>query len=96
MNETAAGRLRIGKGSYTWHFTGQVGVTRASALHIHIDRMDAFADESGVLRRTLQSALPYPWLPPAVLRERFEQLINSRPAFEFLIDFKTPYGAARV
>jgi hypothetical protein len=95
MRESASSRLRIGKGYYKWTF-GQPGDVnmQVSAIHIHIERMDAIEDAEGHLLTIAQSVLPYPWLFPAVLRSEFERLTETDPAFAFLDAFSMPFDPA--
>jgi hypothetical protein len=95
MRESASSRLRIGKGYYKWTFEQQQGDgnMQVAAMHIHIERMDVIDDRYGKILHALQSALPYPWLPPATLLEQFEQLMRGTPGLEFLDIFKTPFQA---
>ena len=94
MRETAAACLRIGKGYYRWDLTpADQGIARASALHIHIERMDPIPDADGRLLEAVQSVLPYPWLLPGTLRRAFEQFMQQSSAFSFLRDFTAPVAA---
>jgi hypothetical protein len=88
MRETAASCLRAGRGYYKWTFGGEP--KRVRAMHIHIDRMEPVDDPDGWLLSAAQSGLPYPWLPPASMRSRFESLIASDPKFAFLRGLRTP------
>jgi hypothetical protein len=88
MRETAASCLRAGRGYYEWTFGGEP--RRVRAMHIHIDRMEPVEDPEGRLLSAAQSGLPYPWLPPASMRSRFDSLIASDPAFAFLRGLRTP------
>jgi hypothetical protein len=88
MRETAASCLRAGRGYYKWTFGGEP--TRVRAMHIHIDRMEPVDDPDGRLLSAAQSGLPYPWLPPASMRSRFDSLIASDSAFAFLRGLRTP------
>ena len=88
MRETAASCLRAGRGYYKWTFGGEP--KRVRAMHIHIDRMEPVDDPDGRLLSAAQSGLPYPWLPPASMRLRFDSLIASDPAFAFLRSLRTP------
>jgi hypothetical protein len=54
--------------------------------------MDIIEDRVGKTLHALQSELPYPWLPPAVLLETFERLMKQAPGFAFLDVFKVPVG----
>jgi hypothetical protein len=91
MRETAVGSLRFGRGCYRWSFgrRGNQGI-RVTAMHIHIDRMDEIQDTGGELLEATQSGLPYPWLPPTVLRSRYEALAQSDRALAFVDAFKLP------
>jgi hypothetical protein len=95
MSETAASRLRIGKGYYRWTFqrTGG-GKLQVIAMHIHIERMDAIDEVVPHLLETAQSVLPYPWLRPATLRSQFQTLVEAGPAYAFLSDFRIPLDPA--
>ena len=88
MRETAASCLRAGRGYYKWTFGGQP--KRVRAMHIHIDRMEPVEDSDGRLLSAAQSGLPYPWLPPAAMRARFDSLIAADPGFAFLSPLRTP------
>ena len=73
MRESASSHLRIGKGYYKWTFEeGGDGNMQVAAMHIHIERMDIIDDRNGRILHALQSSLPYPWLPPTMLLEKFE------------------------
>jgi len=91
MRETEAACLRFGRGYYRWSF-GQRGGEglRVTAMHIHIERMDVIEDAGGELLEATQSGLPYPWLPPSVLRSQYEALAQSDPALAFVEAFKLP------
>jgi hypothetical protein len=91
MQEKANAKLRIGRGCYEWHFAEEAGDKRVCAMSIHIDRMDALVDDTALLRNAIQGRLPYPWLQPAILRERFEALARTASHFNFLADFSTPF-----
>ena len=99
MREASNSALRVGKGYYSWQFESDETKMRVCAMHIHIEKMDSIEDRDGNTLHALQSALPYPWLPPAMLLETFESLMKRAPAFAFLEVFKTPVreqdGAAR-
>lgn len=91
MKEMSGPILRLGKGCYTWHFEWFDQAMRVSAMHIHIDRMDAVEDPGADILDALQSALPYPWLRPAMLRATLEFLMMDRgPRFTLLENFKAP------
>lgn len=91
MRENHTRCLRAGKGCYHWSFQRQTdGTVRVFAMHIHIERMEPVEDEGGELLRIAQSDLPYPWLPEAVLRVRFESLIAADARFAFLEELRTP------
>ena len=95
MRETAAGWLRFGRGYYRWSFGRQDGASvQVTAMHIHIERMDVIEDEDGKLLEAAQSRLPYPWLPPTVLRSCYEALARSDPALAFVDAFKLPLDPA--
>lgn len=91
MSEPVASRLRIGKGYYRWTFQrkGEDGL-QVVAMHIHIERMDVIDEAEGHLLETAQSVLSYPWLSPAMLRSKFQVLVEADPAFAFLSDFRIP------
>jgi hypothetical protein len=94
MRESASSHLRIGKGYYKWTFEERGDVdTQVAAMHIHIETMDIIDDRDGKILHAMQSVLPYPWLPPATLLEKFEQLMQRMPGLEFLDIFKTPFQA---
>jgi hypothetical protein len=88
MRHAATGRMRIGTGHYDWHLE-PLGPDswHATAMHIHIDRMDAVdAAPSQALAR-LQTILPYPWLSRRTMRSAFETVAASDPAYEFLFGY---------
>jgi len=87
MREPAAASLRIGKGYYEWRFAPLALVT---AMHIHIDRMDAIPDPGGNLLSNCQAELPYPWLKPATLQATYKRRAQANPALAFLHDFEQP------
>jgi hypothetical protein len=87
MREPAAASLRIGKGYYQWTFA-KAGCV--SAMHIHIDRMDAIPDADSRLLRAAQAELPYPWLQPATLRSAYRQRADKHRELAFLHEFDTP------
>lgn len=87
MREPAAASLRIGKGYYEWTFAQPARVT---AMHIHIDRMDAIPDAEGTLLVSAQAALPYPWLQPSLLRAAYQRRAEESTALAFLHEFETP------
>jgi len=87
MREPAAATLRIGKGCYRWTFAKEGFV---SAMHIHIERMDAIPDADGRLLRAAQAELPYPWLQPATLRSVYRQRAGDNRELDFLHEFETP------
>jgi len=91
MREVDTGNLRVGRGYYRWTFQveGSAG-KRVSAMHIHIDRMDRIDDPNGQIRQAVQSVLPYPWLPAAILRREMEGLSLRATALAFLRDFALP------
>jgi hypothetical protein len=87
MREPAAATLRIGKGYYQWTFATAGCV---SAMHIHIERMDAIPDADGGLLRAAQAELPYPWLQPATLRSFYRQRADENRELDFLYEFEAP------
>ncbi|MGH8679661.1 MAG: hypothetical protein ACREUQ_15100 [Burkholderiales bacterium] len=92
MKEVSRPILRLGKGYYTWQFELGDRTRRVSAMHIHIERMDAVEDPDEDILHALQSALPYPWLRPATLRAIIEALMDRGPRFTLLENFKAPVG----
>ena len=91
MHEPARARLRIGKGHYEWTFGPEARESmQVTAMHIHVERMDPVDDADGLLLRATQAVLPYPWLPPSVMRSRLATLSQSDPALAFLADFRVP------
>jgi hypothetical protein len=91
MREPAAASLRIGKGYYEWRFAPAAAeATRVTAMHIHIERMDAILDPDGSRLIGAQSALPYPWLQPSTLRSTYRRCAEEDPAFAFLHEFEMP------
>jgi hypothetical protein len=74
MSTKATGQLRVGCGSYDWHFDGAGKVTK---LVINIDVMNILPGaELGAAMRWL-SCLPYPWCSP-------DKAVVSIPASEGL------------
>ncbi len=95
MSEPTRACMRIGKGYYEWSFQPRArGGMQVVTMHIHIERMDAIADADGHLLRTAQSVLPYPWLPPSVMRSQLGTLAETAPALAFLKDFRSPIDPA--
>jgi hypothetical protein len=90
MREMSTSALRLGKGYYRWAFERGESGMRVAAMHIHIERMDIIQDGDGEKREQLHAALPYPWLPPAVLAETFERVSKQNPGLPFLRDFRNP------
>ena len=90
MTQISNTALRVGKGYYRWQFESAEKTLRVCAMHIHIASMDIIDDPAGKTLHVLQSALPYPWLPPATLRETFASLRKRFPLFEFLDKFNVP------
>ncbi len=92
MQEVATGNMRIGNGTYDWHFKQQAdGQLRVCALHISIEKMDVIVNADGTLLGTMQSALPYPWLPPATLHAEFKMLASLEPELEFVDRYKPSF-----
>jgi len=95
MNEPARDCMRIGKGCYEWTFEVQgPGRVQVVAMHIHIERMDPVDDGDGLLLSAVQAVLPYPWLPPNVMRSRLGTLSETDPPLAFLRDFQVPIDPA--
>ena len=92
MRQRSTTALRVGKGYYRWQFESGATGLRVCAMHIHIERMDIIEDRDAQALRVLQSALPYPWLSPATLRETFGGLMRQAPGFAFLDAFREPVG----
>jgi hypothetical protein len=93
MQEVATGNMRIGTGHYDWHFKPDVnGVLKVRALHISIEKMDVIVNADGTLLGTMQSALPYPWLPPATLHAEFQVLASLEPELEFVDGYKSSFA----
>lgn len=90
MRETAASKLRVGRGYYRLSFTGTGEHGRIASLHIHIDRMDVVDDPGAKALSMLQTCLPYPRLAVADLEAGFSQLVANRPALEILRVFAEP------
>jgi hypothetical protein len=91
MREIAAGALRLGKGYYRWQFARSDGGRLAvQAMHIHIERMAAIPDADGAKLMAIQSGLPYPWLTPAALQCRMDELAAASQALELLRPFCQP------
>jgi len=79
MSTKAAGQLRVGCGSYDWHFDGAGKVAR---LVINIDVMKMLpGEELGDAMRWL-SSLPYPWCSPS-------EALRAIPASEGLSEIGT-------
>lgn len=90
MREEETASLRIGRGYYNWQLNQHPEeIWRASEMHIRIDHMMLMADVAGDLLQTLQSFLPYPWLPPRVLDSSFGFIGDSNEAFAFLKEFRS-------
>lgn len=90
MREPQAQALRIGKGFYRWQFEGTADTLHVTAMHIHIERMDAIADPNAALLEAIQAPLPYPWLQSATMREVLGPLRAQEARFAFLGDFIDP------
>jgi hypothetical protein len=90
MRQVSSAALRLGKGYYRWTFDRDESGMRVCAMHIHIERMDIIEDRNGRKRQELHAALPYPWLPPAMLRETFGRIMKQSPGFAFLDGFQVP------
>ncbi|WP_050477947.1 hypothetical protein [Herbaspirillum rhizosphaerae] len=90
MREEETASLRIGRGYYNWQLNQHPEqLWRASEMHIRIDHMMLIADIAGDLLQTLQSFLPYPWLPSRVLDSSFGFIGDSNPSFAFLNEFRS-------
>ncbi|WP_343582841.1 hypothetical protein [Herbaspirillum sp.] len=90
MREEDSASLRIGRGYYDWKFNRHGrDAWRAREMHISIDHMVLVADIAGDLLQTVQSFLPYPWLPPKVLDSSFGFIGESNPSFAFLKEFRS-------
>jgi hypothetical protein len=93
MQDVATGHIRIGTGRYDWHFGEQAdGALKVRALHILIEKMDVIDNAEGTLLGTMQSALPYPWLPPATLHAEFDVLAELEPTLEFIDGYKWSFA----
>lgn len=92
MREPEAGALRIGHGVYDWTFAAGVADAeiRVTRFHIQIARMDVIADHDARLLAQVHERLTYPWLSPAVLRDRLDALRRAAPAFAFVAPFIEP------
>ncbi|MDE1181280.1 nuclear transport factor 2 family protein [Paraburkholderia sp.] len=95
MREPEAGALRVGHGTYRWHFGDDGGALRVTRLHIAIARMDVVPDADGERLAALQDGLDYPWLSPAVLRAHFDAVSNARPELAFIDGFTDALAAPR-
>ncbi len=90
MREEATSSLRIGRGYYNWNLGKHPDeLWRATEMHIRIDHMMLVADVAGDLLQTLQSFLPYPWLPPRVLDSSFGFIGDCNSSFAFLKEFRS-------
>jgi hypothetical protein len=89
MRETAAGKLRVGRGYYRLGFTAD-DRTRIASLHIHIDRMDVLDDPGAQALAALHDALPYPRLSPAELKAGVGRVRANRPSLGVLSAFEEP------
>ena len=87
MRETAARSLRIGRGYYEWTFTDPI---RVSAMHIHIERMDALPDPDAALLAAAHEGLSYPWLARSLLRTTYAQRADQSNALGFLRELQHP------
>lgn len=91
MREKEAESLRIGKGTYRWHFAGDRGnVNAITQLHIHIERMDAVPDPHAAKLSALQNRLQYPWLPVGELQRSVASFIAASPESAFALPFQQP------
>jgi hypothetical protein len=91
MRQKDNGSLRIGKGVYQWRFGHEAGGADAIArLHIHIERMDAVLDPDAAKLNAMQGSLPYPWLPPASLRDGVANFIATCSDAAFALPFQQP------
>jgi hypothetical protein len=90
MRQVSTAALRLGKGWYRWGIKSSRAGLRVCAMHIHIERMDIIEDADGDRLHALQDALPYPWLPPAVLGDTFGRLREQNPALGFIEEFQVP------
>jgi hypothetical protein len=91
MREIETGALRLGKGHYRWQLArSDDGSFAVGAMHIHIERMAAIPDADGTRLAAIQSGLPYPWLTPAALRRRMDQLAAGSRALGLLRQFREP------
>jgi hypothetical protein len=89
MRETAAGKLRVGRGYYRLGFTAG-DRTQIASLHIHIDRMDVIDDPGAQALAELHDALPYSRLSDAELKAGFGRVLANRPALETIRAFDEP------
>lgn len=89
MRETAAGKLRVGRGYYRLGFTAD-DPTRIASLHIHIDRMDVIDDPGAQALAALHDVLPYPRLSAAELDAGFGRVLVEQPALDGLGAFAEP------
>ncbi len=91
MQEADGGDLRLGRGFYRWQFTGCAdAVTRAHALHIHIERMDRLDDPDAGILAAIQAGLTYPWLSPALLERHLLAVAAAFPGQASLAEFAHP------
>ena len=90
MSQISTSALRLGKGWYRWEFERNDTGMRVCAMHIHIERMDIIQDSDGIGLRTLQNALPYPWLRPLVLADTLALIQKSDPTMAYVEEFQAP------
>ena len=91
MRERAAGQLRVGRGTYRWQFARAPGGGLAvRAMHIHIDRMLQIEDKAGRQLELIQHGLPYPWLTPAALQHKMDELVRQDKKMAYLQPFREP------
>ncbi|WER44643.1 hypothetical protein CupriaWKF_09810 [Cupriavidus sp. WKF15] len=90
MRETAATKLRVGRGYYRLGFVMTDGKARIASFHIHIDRMDVIDDPGARALAALHASLPYPEVRTAELKAGIERALANRPALEALRSFAFP------
>jgi hypothetical protein len=89
MSEKAGGAVRVGCGTYRWHFQSAPPCL-AERLTITIERMEVLP--STALASVMQwfSALPYPWCPPEAAARSAPALPQLRAVAAFVEESSAP------